>query len=178
VLLLTALSESSDEVKGIRAGGDDYIAKPYDGDVLLVRIAKLLSQRQRADERVKEATQQGEAQGKLSAEREAEVVEYGPLTVNNNTKRAYLFGEDANLTPTEFSLLGYFLKNIGKKLTADDLYEMVWGQDANNSVNSVRVRIKELRRKLRTEDEVAIAIDTVERKFYVCRLTVSGSAHQ
>ena len=168
VLLLTALSESGDEVKGLRDGGDDYIAKPYDRNVLLMRIAKLLSQRARTDERVKEAAMKGKA----DAEREAEVVVYGPLTVNHITKRAYLFDEDAGLTPKEFSLLAYFLKNIGKQLSAEEIYEAVWGLDANNSAGTVRVRIKGLRDKLRVDDEVAVAIDTVERKYYVCRLAI------
>ena len=52
VLLLTALSESSDEVRGLQEGGDDYIAKPYNYDILLARIAKLLNQRQRLSEAV------------------------------------------------------------------------------------------------------------------------------
>jgi len=172
VLLLTALSESGDEVKGLQDGGDDYIAKPYVGNVLLARISKLLNQRRRTDELVKEAAIQGEAQGKLSAERETEVMEYGPLTVNNITKRAYLFSNDANLTPKEFSMLAYLLKNIGKQLTAEEIYEAVWGLDAMSSAGTVRVRIKGLRDKLRMDDEVAIAIDTVERKYYVCRLTI------
>ena len=171
VLLLTALSESGDEVKGLRDGGDDYIAKPYDRDVLLMRIAKLLSQRARTDERIKEAA----IQGKSDAQKEAEVMVYGPLTVNHITKRAYLFDEDAGLTPKEFSLLAYFLKNIGKQLTTEEIYEAVWGLDAMSSAGTVRVRIKGLRDKLRMDDEVAVAIDTVERKYYVCRLTASNN---
>jgi len=158
VLLLTALSESSDEVKGLREGGDDYIAKPYDRDVLLMRVAKLLRQSQRADERVQEAAKQ------------SDVDKYGPLTINNVTKRAYLFEEDAGLTPKEFSLLTYFLKNVGKEMTAEEIYEAVWGLDANNSASTVRVRIKGLRDKLRTDDEVAVTIETIERKYYVCRI--------
>ena len=159
VLLLTAMSESSDEVRGIQEGGDDYIAKPYNNDVLLVRIVNLLRRVQRTDALVK------------SAERAVDIAEYGPLIVNHITQRVYLYGEDALLTPKEFALLAFFLKNIGKQFTAEKIYEAVWGQYANHSITTVRVRIKGLRDKLRMEDEVAVAIDTVARKFYVCRLT-------
>ena len=160
VLLLTALSESDDEVNGIRMGGDDYIAKPFDRNVLLARIDKLLAQRQRADARLNEAV----------ARASADIVQYGPLAINNITQRVSLNGEDVNLKPKEFSLLIYFLKNINAKLTAEELYETVWGQDANNSVETVRVHIKELRKKLKMEDELSVTIETVERKYYVCRL--------
>ncbi|MCL2851602.1 MAG: response regulator transcription factor [Defluviitaleaceae bacterium] len=162
ILLLTALAESDDEVRGIREGGDDYIAKPYDSEVLLVRIGNLLNRRQKANERVKEAVTQVKAA--------ADIVEYGPLTINNITQRVSLNGEDVNLGPKEFLLLNYFLKNTDKKLTAEELYEAVWGLDANSSVDVVRVRIKDLRKKLKMDDEVAVIIETEERKYYVCRL--------
>lgn len=160
VLLLTALAEIDDEIKGLKEGGDDYIAKPYDNDVLLLRINKLLSRRQRTDECVNEAV----------ANAVADVSEYGALVINNITQRAMLDGKDVNLNQKEFLLLAYFLKNIGKKLTADQLYEAVWGQDAGGMIDTVRVRIKDMRKKLRMDDEIAITIETVERKYYVCKL--------
>ena len=162
VLLLTALSESSDEVKGIREGGDDYVSKPYDNEVLLVRIEKLLNQKQIADERVKDAVRQ--------TKNAADIVEYGSLTVNNITQRAKLNGEDANLTPKEFSVLAYFLKNMDKKMSPEEIYEGVWGQDSINNAGSIKVHISGIRKKLKTEDETSVVIETVERKYYVCRL--------
>ena len=162
VLLLTALSESSDEVKGIREGGDDYVAKPYDSEVLLVRIEKLLNQQRKADERVKDAVEQ--------TKNAADIVEYGALTVNNITQRAKLDGEDANLTPKEFSVLSYFLKNMDKKMLLEEIYESVWGQDSNNSAGAIKVHISGIRKKLKMEDETSVVIETVERKYYVCSL--------
>ena len=162
VLLLTALSESSDEVKGIREGGDDYVAKPYDSEVLLVRIEKLLNQKQRADERVRDAVEQ--------TKNAADVAEYGLLTVNNITQRAKLNGEDANLTPKEFSVLAYFLKNMDKKMTPEEIYKGVWGQDSINSAGAIKVHISAIRKKLKMDDETSVVIETVERKYYVCCL--------
>ncbi|MCL2578413.1 MAG: response regulator transcription factor [Oscillospiraceae bacterium] len=165
VLLLTALSESSDEVKGIQEGGDDYVAKPYDNDVLLARIKKLLSQ----SERVKMAAENAKAQA--NTRRAADMISYGPLlAVNYATQKAYLCGEDVSLTPKEFAILSFFLKNTGIRLTAEEIYQAVWGQEALDSAGTVRVRIKGLREKLKVEDEVAIVIETVERKYYVAKL--------
>ena len=162
VLLLTALSESGDEVKGIREGGDDYVAKPYDSEVLLVRIEKLLNQKQRADKRVKDAVEQ--------TKNAADVVEYGSLTVNNMTQRAKLGGEDVNLTPKEFSVLAYFLKNMDKKMSPEEIYEGVWGQDSIKSAGAIKVHISGIRKKLKMNDETSVVIETVERRYYMCCL--------
>ena len=166
VLLLTALSETSDELKGILAGGDDYIAKPYDNDKLLARAVALLRRSKQADEMVKEAV----ARTKAEIASTPAVMKYGALTVNHTTAKAYLWGEDTLLTPKEFSLLAYFLKNMDKKLTATEIYEATYGDSSLGSSDAVRSHIKNLRKKLKTDDEVAIAIDTVERKYYVCRI--------
>jgi DNA-binding response OmpR family regulator len=166
VLLLTALSESSDEVKGIREGGDDYVAKPYDSEVLLVRIENLLNHKQRADERVKYAVEQ--------TKNAVDVAKYGPLTVNKITQRAKLNGKDTNLTPKEFSVLAYFLKNMGKKMTPEEIYEGVWGQDSISNAGTIKVHISGIRKKLMMEDETSVVIKTVERKFYVCHLPDFG----
>jgi DNA-binding response OmpR family regulator len=148
---LTALSETGDEVKGIKEGGDDYIAKPYDSNVLLARINNLLRRRKKIAD---------------------DITEYGSLVVNNITQRVFLDGSDINLTPKEFSVLAYFLKNPNKQLTAEEIYESVWGQNALNSAGTVRVRINKLREKLKTQNETPVQIKTVERKYYVCRVTI------
>ena len=160
VLLLTARSETDDIVQGIEDGGDDYIAKPYDNKVFLARVENLLRKAVQMDELIKHA-----------AHSAPDVIKYGRLTVNNAAQRVTLDGEDVNLKPKEFQLLVYFLKNTDKKRTAEEIYEAVWGQDANDSVHTVRVRIGELRKKLKMEDAAAVVIETVERKFYVCNLT-------
>ena len=162
VMLLTALSESDDEVKGIREGGDDYMAKPYNNDVFLARVERLLNQKQREEERVKNAVAQ--------TKNTADAITHGPLTINYITQRAKLNDKDANLTPKEFAILAYFLKNMNKKMTPADIFEGVWGQDSMNSAGTIRVHISGLRKKLKMEDEVSIIIETVERKFYVCSL--------
>jgi DNA-binding response OmpR family regulator len=159
VLLLTALSETDDEIKGIQEGGDDYVAKPYSNELLLARINNILRQKEKADERVRAASM-----------RALDTLKYGELTIDTVTHQAYLRGEDVNLTPKEFSLLAYFLKNIDKQLTPEEIYEAVWGQDANNAVGTVKVHIKRVRDKLKMEEGGTVVIETEQRKFYVCNV--------
>ena len=119
---------------------------------------------QQADERVKSAVEQAIAESKQ------DIMVFGSLTVNNITQRAFLDGTDANLTPKEFALLVYFLKSIDKLGTAEEIYEAVWGLGANNSIYTLRVHIKELRRKLRMDETAPVVIETVKRKYYACRV--------
>jgi DNA-binding response OmpR family regulator len=159
VLLLTALDETDDELIGLQAGGDDYIAKPYKNELLLARIETLLRRVEFTNEAVAQA----------AAESTPDIMKYGSLTVSNITRRVSLNDEDVNLTPIEFTLLLFFLKNMGRQFSAEEIYEAVWGQDANNSVGTVKVRINGLRDKLKMGEERSVTIETVERKYYVCR---------
>ena len=127
VLLLTALSETSDEIRGLQAGGDDYLTKPYDIEVLLLRIEVLLRK----------------------AGSVPNVVKKGALTLRINSNQAFVNGTDLKLTKDiEFSLLNIFVKNENKMLNAEYLYEEVWGQPMANDKNAVRKAINRLRPKL------------------------------
>ena len=159
VLLLTALSETDDEIKGLRQGAHDYITKPYNNELLLARIENMLRQKKEADERVR-----------MASLHTPDILEYGELTIDNITQRVYLNGENTNPTPKEFSLLAYFLKNVDKPLTSEEIYEAVWGQDANNAAGTVRVHIKRVRDKLKMEEGGTVVIETELRKFYVCNV--------
>ena len=161
VLLLTALDETDDELIGFETGGDDYIAKPYKNELFLARIESLL----RRVEFTKEAV------ASAAAKATPDISEYGPLIVNNVTQRVSLNGEDVNLKPKEFLMLVYFLRNMDRQMSAEEIFEAVWGQDANKSIGTVRVHVAALRKKLKMDDEIAVVIDTVVRKYYMCRLT-------
>jgi DNA-binding response OmpR family regulator len=101
VLLLTALSESGDELKGIAAGGDDYITKPYNNDVLLGRIEMVLRRTYSMPE----------------------TLSIGGIKIDTAAKKAFFNGEDMGLTPKEYSLLERFAGQPEKVMSADSLYE-------------------------------------------------------
>ena len=127
VLLLTALGKSKDMVEGLQAGGDDYLAKPYDNDVLLARIEAILRR----------------------AGRVSETITKGLLTLGLLSKRAFVNGEDLMLTSKQYDLLFLLIQNEGKTMSAETVYEKVWAQPLNNNKNALQVSISKLRTKIK-----------------------------
>jgi DNA-binding response OmpR family regulator len=125
VLLLTAHSEPGATVKGLRAGGDDYLSKPYDNDELLARIESLLRR----------------------ASRLPKTLTKGKLTLNINSGMAFIDGKDLLLSPKEFAVLHFLALNEGKTVNAQFLYQEVWGLPLFNK-QTLKNRISELRKKL------------------------------
>lgn len=129
VLLLTALDTDEDIVKGLEAGGDDYLIKPFSRSVFLARIQTIL---RRA--------------------RVAEVAQYGPLTFDMKSLTAYLGGEDMLLTKNDFALLLFLVKNKNSYWKAEDLYKEVWGRAMNENSQAIRSAASRLRAKLTDTD--------------------------
>jgi DNA-binding response OmpR family regulator len=129
ILFLTAKDQSQDIVDGLKAGGDDYLAKPYDLRVLVARVEALL---RRAGTAVKESLQ----------------VRFGPLTLDTATMRALVDGRNLALTPREFAILLALVRAEGKPVPASRLYEVAWGMAANDEVRAVRQQVSRLRSKL------------------------------
>lgn len=130
ILFLSSLGESGQVVAGLRAGGDDYIQKPYEMEELLARIEAQLRRGMR-----------------LRAMETVACV--GGLTLEPSTQRAFLHGRDLLLKPKEFQLLALFLRDREDWRTPEELYREVWGADANADVRTVLVHISNLRSKLR-----------------------------
>lgn len=130
ILFLSALGTKGDILAGLRAGGDDYIAKPYDMDELLVRVETLLRR------------------GKLIGVAEPPLRLNG-LEMDFISRRAYLNNGDLLLETKEFAVLEALVKHRGGWLSAQELYAMVWGMEPCQDVRTVRVRVSGLRHKLR-----------------------------
>lgn len=132
VLFLTALDEKSEIIQGLVAGGNDYITKPYDVDEFLARV--------KAQLRLAQMNRQSAGQSKS--------LRRGPLTLDTVALRAYLDGEDMLLSAREFSVLLCLLKNEGKTLPAEELYQEAWNQPMGASVSSLWKCISRLKSKL------------------------------
>jgi DNA-binding response OmpR family regulator len=130
VLLLTALSETSDELKGIQAGGDDYITKPYDNTLLLAKIERAL----------------------LRASKIPATLSIGQIKIDTASNRAYVDGYDINLMPKEISLLEQFLQNPKRTMSSTYLYKKVWGQELSRDDTALRRAVSSLRSKLTEHD--------------------------
>lgn len=126
VLLLTALNTNLDIVKGLEAGGDDYLPKPFDVDVFLTRIKAMLRR----------------------AAHVPETLEKGALTLSLTSRQAFLYGEDLLLPQKEFALLLLFAQHEDRLLSVEFLYEKVWGRVMNDDTNAVKFQISRLRKKL------------------------------
>lgn len=126
ILLLTGLTTNEDIVRGLTAGGDDYLAKPYDFGVLLARVEALLRRSEQIPERL--------TRDRLSLDVAAGV--------------ATLDGTDLLLTQKEFALLLIFTQNEGRFISAEYLYEKAWKQSMEGDSNALKSALKRLRAKL------------------------------
>jgi DNA-binding response OmpR family regulator len=132
VLFLTAKTERNDRLAGLRAGGNDYISKPYDIDELRERVAAFL---------------------RLSAARKPpSKLILGALELDIVADRAFVNGEDLLLTQKEFALLLLLAQSEGKTLAADALYAKIWGRPMAGDKNTLQATLSKLRKKLAPSD--------------------------
>lgn len=143
VLLLTARGESRDVVAGLSLGADDYLAKPYDLNVLTARIDALFRRAQTV----------------------SESIAIGLLRFDLISSQVFFDGRDLLLTQKEFALLLLLAQNEKQTLSADHLFEKVWGQPPGGDSSALRIQMSNLKKKLSatTED---IIIETSRGEGY------------
>ena len=128
VLLLTALDSVDDRVRGLDAGADDYLPKPFAFQELLARLRAL-------------------GRRKVQA-REATQLHVDGLTLDLRRRRADREGHSIELSPKEFSLLELLMRNQGRVLTRTQILDHIWGYDYTTDSNLVDVYMAYLRRKV------------------------------
>ncbi len=128
VLILSALGQVDDRVRGLRAGGDDYLPKPYSFSELLARV-EVLSRRR--------------ASGAPET-----LYRVGDLELDRLTHRVARAGEEILLQPREFRLLEYLMKNAGQVVTRTMLLEHVWDYHFDPQTNVIDVHVSRLRSKI------------------------------
>lgn len=147
VLILTARDTIEDRVKGLDAGADDYLIKPFSFDELLARIRALT---------------------RRHGEIKSNVLSLADLTMNTNDHAVKRAGQTIALTSKEYSLLEYLLRNQGAILTRAQIVDHVWNFDFSYDSNIVDVYIKYLRRKI-DKDFAPKLIHTMRGFGYVMR---------
>lgn len=128
ILMLTARTQTDDVVKGLGAGADDYLTKPFKNEELLARISSLL--------RRKETSYQ------------SEIVQFGLLRFNTKQRRVFVNKNEIKLSPREFDLLEYLLRFKNEPVERLTLLSHVWGGSIDELSNTVDVHIRYLRKKL------------------------------
>ncbi len=127
ILLLTAMDDRSDRVKGLDAGADDYLVKPFDLEELFARIRALL---------------------RRSHGRATPVLEHAGITYDVAAQLVTYQGKTLSLSAKELSLIAVFLENIGKVLSKSTLEEKLYGWNEEIGSNTIEVYVSSLRHKL------------------------------
>lgn len=141
VIMLTAKSEEIDKVVGLEIGADDYMTKPFSMKELMARVKAMLR-------RAEMARQQGDSTISQSA-----VIKSGELEIDIERHTASRRGSAVELTPKEFDLLAFMMRNRNRVMSRDYLLEKVWGYDFAGDTRTVDVHMRWLRQKI--EDDAA-----------------------
>jgi DNA-binding response OmpR family regulator len=129
ILMLTALGETDDKIRGLDAGADDYLVKPFAFEELLARLRALVRRR-------------------TEAPTSKAVLQLADLTLDPGAKRVERAGQAIQLTAREFALLEYLLRNQGRVASRADLLEHVWDMSYDTGSNVIDVYINFLRKKI------------------------------
>jgi two-component system, OmpR family, response regulator len=128
VLMISALTEVDERVRGLRAGGDDYLTKPFASEEMAARLEVLL---RRANTQPRQT-----------------VLRVHDLELDLVTREARRGGRDVALLPTEFKLLEFLMRNSGQVLTRTMIFEAIWGYHFDPGTNLIDVHLGRLRRKV------------------------------
>lgn len=140
VLICSSRNEDQDVLRGLKAGGDDYISKPYNVEILVARVDVMWRREQ--ENRVKMVAA-------LSSYDSDRVIQFGSLKLDIPAGRAYLpDGIELQLAQKEFALLLIFVQNAERFIEAEYLYEKIWKSPMGGDTVALRSVIKRLKRKI------------------------------
>ena len=145
VLMISALTEVDERVRGLRAGGDDYMTKPFASEEMAARLEVLL---RRAHIQPRES-----------------VLRVADLEMDLITRSVRRGGREVALLPTEFKLLEFLMRNSEQVLTRTMIFEAIWGYHFDPGTNLIDVHLGRLRRKVDTPDETPL-IKTIRGSGY------------
>ncbi|MFN8007924.1 MAG: response regulator transcription factor [Terriglobia bacterium] len=132
IIVLSAKGSENDKVAALDLGADDYITKPFSMDELLARVRAVLRRIPSGDS-------------------DAQQIKVGDVTIHVDERRVLVAGKEIKLTPKEFDVLKYLVSNSGKVVTHRALLQAVWGWEATDQTEYLRVFINQLRRKIEVD---------------------------
>lgn len=134
IIILSAKSEDADKILGLNVGADDYVTKPFSPLELVARVKSQL----------RRYTQLG---GMAQNEND-KIYSVGGLRINDDLKEVTVDGELVRLTPIEYNILLLLMKNQGRVFSINQIYEMIWNEEAIGADNTVAVHIRHIREKI------------------------------
>ena len=145
IVMLTARGEEGDKLRGLDAGADDYVTKPFSPSELIARLRAVLR--------------------RSRPERDGETLQYQDLVMDLASHRVRRNGREVHLGPTEFRLLRHLMENQGRVFSREQLLDMVWGRDVYVEPRTVDVHIRRLRKAINADEETDL-IRTVRAAGY------------
>ena len=145
IIFLTCRNENESIVKGLLKGGDDYVTKPYDLNVLEARVA---------------------AQLRRAGIINAGIIELSPLSIDLLSGEVTLDGKSITLTQKEIHLLGCFVLFAGRRLSCDEIYRRAWGENTPSASKTIAVHIANLRKKLCLNDDSWFELKNTDKGEY------------
>lgn len=134
IICLTAKTEDQDKIRGLNAGADDYMEKPFNPLELMARIKSQLRRYTKL--------------GNMPKEEQENVYSTGSLVVYDDRKVVTVEGKDVKFTPIEYNILLFLLKNKGKVFSIEEIYRNIWNEEAIGADNTVAVHIRHIREKI------------------------------
>lgn len=146
IIMLSAKTQDMDKIVGLTMGADDYVTKPFNPLELIARIKSQL----------RRYLKMSSAEGK-----DVHEIEIGDMRINIATHEVIVAGQKVKLTPREFSILELLARNQGIVMSAQQIYERVWQEEAFQSDNTVMVHIRKIRERIENNPRNPQYIKTV-----------------
>lgn len=142
IILLTAKDNEFDKIKGLDAGADDYVTKPFSIMELMARV--------RSQFRKLENTSASLNESSSDVDNIDTQIKVGNIILDNFSRDVFVDNQKIELTFKEFELLHYLLKNKNKSISREEILNKIWGYDYSGETRTVDIHIKTLRKKLLT----------------------------
>lgn len=127
IIMLTALEEEYDEIKGFETGVDDYITKPFSFNILIKRVKAIIRRNEKEEEKN---------------------IEFKEIYLDIDSFKAVVNGKEIELTYKEFEIIHHLMKNKNKVISRQNLLDQIWGKDYKGDTRVLDSHIKNLRKKL------------------------------
>lgn len=149
IIMLSARGEEYDKIHGFELGSDDYVVKPFSPKELMMRVSAVLKR----------------ANGAQNAEQKNDVFTYEGLSVDFSARIVTIDGKRIDMTPKEYELFFYMVKNKGLALTREKLISEVWGYDFFGDERTLDTHIKLLRKSLGEYSKCIVTLRGVGYRF-------------